>query len=265
MLREPRPEEAHLFQEIYIDESSQNDHHFLVLGGIVIPRYLSAEFEADIIDARKPRLYSKTSAGDLREIAWSEVGKGDFERYRTVLDAYFSFGFRKMQNKRGLFRFYCSVVNLRVPGRNYSKGTKGQIGFNREIYFHCTRIASRERGSYLFQVYPDHRTTSQSVDKMAFMLSRGMAKKGDKRDFAFRRVKMRHSHEHQAIQISDILIGAIAYRLNRHYDLPNANKDKKLLCDYVLEKTGFKNFIGPTTFREKPFGTHLLLFRRHKT
>jgi hypothetical protein len=29
---EPLPHEAKLFNEIYIDETSQNDHHFLVLG-----------------------------------------------------------------------------------------------------------------------------------------------------------------------------------------------------------------------------------------
>ena len=78
---------------------------------------------------------------------------------------------------------------------------------------------------------------------------------GDRRDFAFRRVSFRHSHEHQALQISDILIGALAYRLNRHYDQLEANADKKQLCDYILEKTGF----------ERGYGAFQLWFRRHKT
>jgi len=47
-LREPREFERHLFHEVYIDETSRNDHRFLALGGIIIPRELSAEFEADI-------------------------------------------------------------------------------------------------------------------------------------------------------------------------------------------------------------------------
>jgi hypothetical protein len=64
-----------------------------------------------------------------------------------------------------------------------------------------------------------------------------MLKENDVRDHPIRRVKFRKSHEHQALQISDILIGAIAFRLNRSYDQPIANKDKKLICDYVFKKT----------------------------
>jgi hypothetical protein len=260
----PKESEKHLFHEIYIDETSQNDHSFLVLGGIIIPRELSAEFEAEIIEARHPRLHTLSSKGRLREMGWSEVSNGDFDAYKKVLEAFFSFSFCRLQGKSGLVKFYCSVVHTRVPGRNYSKGKRGQIGFNREIYFHCLSIAKRARME-LFHVYPDQRSTTQPIEKMAFMLSRGLRKWGDKRDHPFRRVKFRLSDEHQALQISDILIGAVAYRLNRHYDRPDANNDKKRLCDYVLGKTNFNKYIGSTSFREKPFGSHQLWFRRHES
>jgi hypothetical protein len=225
---------------------------------------MTAEFESDVIEARKPRLHSVSSKGHLREMGWSEVSNGDFDAYKKVLDAFFSFAFRRLQRRSGLVKFYCSIINLRVAGRNYSKGERGQIGFNREIYFHCLSIGSREKIE-LFHVYPDHRSTTQPVQKMAFMLSRGLRKKGDKRDHPFRRVEFRLSHEHQALQISDILIGAVAYRLNRHYDQPNANDDKKQLCDYVLAKTGFDKFISDNTFREKAYGSYQLWFRRHRS
>jgi hypothetical protein len=69
------------------------------------------------------------------------------------------------------------------------------------------------------------------------------------------RVQFCFSHEDQALQISDILIGAIAYRLNRHYDRPDANEDKKRLCDFIFQKTGFDKRIFPDSFR--------LTHRRH--
>jgi Protein of unknown function (DUF3800) len=266
--REPSEHERHLFHEIYIDETSQNDHHFLLLGGIMIPREMSAEFEADILEARAPRLLSRSSKGHLREMGWSEVSTGDFAAYRQVLDAFFSFAFRRMQNKKGTVRFYCSVVNTRVRGRSYSKGKRGQIGFNREIYFHCLSIARQQR-QLLFHVYPDERSTTEAVEKLGFMMSRGIRmdryERRKPRDFAFRRVKFRLSHEYQALQISDLLIGAIGFRLNRNYDRPNANADKKLLCDYVLAKTGFDQLIGERSFRQKHWGPYQLKFRRHKT
>jgi hypothetical protein len=259
---QPREHEQHLFHEVYIDETSQNDHHFLVLGGIILPREASAEFEADMLAARSPKLRRLTSKGHLPEMAWSEISTGDFDDYKNLLEAYFSFANRRLQGRSGVFKFYCSVINTRIRGRQYT-GKKGQIGFNREIYFHCLNIARRDKFQ-LFHVYPDHRDTSDPVEKMAIMLSRGIRKEGDKRDHPFRRVKFRESHECNALQVSDILIGALAYRLNRHYDRPQANEDKKRLCDYVLAHTGFAKLIGPESFRQKRWGQFQLWFRKHK-
>lgn len=260
----PREQEKHLFHEIYIDETSQNGHRFLVLGGIVIPREYSAEFTADIIEARRPRLYNFTSKGLLREMGWSEISKGDFEDYKKVMEAFFSFAARRLVGKPGMVKSFCSVVDTQVRGRGYSKGQRGQIGFNREIYFHSISIARNNRQE-LFHVYPDYRSTKEPIEGMAFMLSRGLSKEPSQtRDHPFRRVKFRLSHEDQALQISDIIIGAVAYRLNRHYDQPHANEDKKRLCDFILKKTGFDQRIFSDRFKQKTWGTHQLWFRRHR-
>jgi hypothetical protein len=256
---EPREHERHLFHEVYIDESSQNDHRFLVLGGIIIPREASAEFEADMFEARSPRL-RYDSKGQPREMGWSEVSKGDFDDYAKVLDAYFNFAGRRLRGRSGVVKFYCSVVNTHVRGRSFSKGRRGQIGFDREIYSHCMHIGRIEKME-LFHIYPDHRTTNQPVQKLGLILCRGIRKKGDRRDYPFRRVQFRFSHEHNALQISDILIGAVAYRLNRHYDRPNANKDKRRLCDYVIKRTGFDKYIRDSSFRQKKFGRCQLWYR----
>jgi hypothetical protein len=258
----PREFEKHLFHELYIDETSQNDHRFLVLGGIIIPRDVSAEFEADMIEARSPRL-RYNSKDQLREYGWSDVSKGDFDEYKRFLDAYFSFAFRRLQDRSGVVRFYCSVVNTQVHGKAFSKGKRGQIGFDREIYSHCMHVGRVEKRE-LFHVFPDHRSTTQPVEKLAIMLSRGIRRKGDKRDHPFRKVQFRYSHECNALQVSDVLIGAIAYRLNRHYDKANANADKKLLCDYVLKRTGLDIYISQSMFRPKPFGTFQLWYRASK-
>jgi hypothetical protein len=260
---EPKQEERHRFHEVYIDETSQNGHHFLVLGGIIIPREMSAEFESDIIQARRRK--DLNSKGRLREMGWSEVSNGDFEDYRRVLDAYFSFAARRMIGKPGLSKFCCSVVDTTVPGRTYSTGKRGQVGFDREIYFHCMTVARRNRGSTgpLFHIYPDYRSTNEPMKNLHDMLNNGIRKEGDKRLYPFRRVQFRLSHEVQALQISDILIGALAYRLNRGYDKPGANKDKKLLCDYALKMTGFDMVIREKGFKEKTWGQHQLWFRYH--
>ena len=263
-LREPREFERHLFHEIYIDETSQNDHRFLALGGIIIPRELSVEFEADMLAARSKKLRYDSKGAPL-EMGWSEVSKGDFDDYAKVLDAYFTFASRKLQRRGGVVKFYCSVVNTQVRGRNLSRGKRGQIGFDREIYSHCMHIGMIERAE-LFHVYPDQRDTTEPVEKLGLILCRGIRRKGDRRDYPFRRVTFRLSHENQALQISDILIGAVAYRLNRHYERPAANADKKRLCDFVLKRTGFDKYINVEkgSFRQKRFGTSQLWYRNPK-
>ncbi len=261
---EPRKFERHLFHEVYIDETSQNDHSFLVLGGIVLPREVSGLFESSILEARLPRLRSLTSKGELREMGWSEISNGDYESYKKVLDAFFSFPFQHMQGIKGTCRFCCSVVGLKAKGRNYSRGKRGQIGFNREIYFHCLKAAHYEKFE-LFHVYPDDRSTTESTEQLRLILNRGIRKRGDKRDWPFRRVQFKLSHTSQAMQVSDILIGAVAYRLNRSYDAPNANADKKQLCDYVLKRTGFDKNIRERSFRQKTWGMCQLWARRPGT
>lgn len=256
----PKEHERELFHEIYIDETSQNDHRFLVLGGIVIPREFYAEFESDIFEARPSRLRFD-SKGNPRELGWSEISKGDFDNYAKVLEAYFTFAFRKAKGRRGVFGFFCSVINTQVKGLNVTRGKRGQIGFDREIYSHCMHIGRIHRRE-LFHVYPDNRSTTEDEKELAFMLSRGIRRKGDERDHPFRRVEFRYSHEHQALQISDILIGAVAYRLNRHYDKPDANIDKKRLCDLVMQKTKFDGcIIDNRKLRPRTFGTNQLWYR----
>jgi hypothetical protein len=133
----------------------------------------------------------------------------------------------------------------------------------REICFHCLSIGRRHRHK-LFHVYPDERSTDTTMKRMQVILCRGIRKEGDTRDWPFRRVRFQKSHEVQALQVSDILIGAVAYRLNRHYDAPQANPDKKALCEYILRAGHAWDHFGEKTFRPREFGRFIIWFRRHR-
>lgn len=259
------PPELAKLEDIYLDETSQNGvgHRFLIMGGIILPTSLSRQFELDIIEARWPRLaWRLNKKMQPTEIGWNDVGKGDFPAYKKVIDAYLSFA--KRHNTQRL-EFFGSVVDTHVKGRRYS-GHSGEIGFDREIYFHCMSIARRHRDK-LFHVYLDERSTSaQSTPKNTQTILRaGMRidayNRG--RDRTFRRVQYRRSNDVQALQISDLFIGAIAYRLNRHYDKPGG-ADKKLLCEYILKQGKFWDYIKPNSFREKGTAPFVVWFRKHK-
>jgi hypothetical protein len=262
--REPRLHEAHLINEIYIDETSQTGHHFLVLGGVMFPRSHHEQFEQDIINARLPHLPPLRASGESREIAWSEFTSRDLETYKRVVDAFFSFGRHLQSRDIDRIRFYCSVVNCQVKGRRYS-GKRGELPFNREIYYHCLSIARKNRRS-LFHVYPDHRDTSMEMERLRVIVNRGIRRdSGETRDWPFRRLRFRESHKYQALQVSDIFIGAVAYKLNGHYDAPNATPERKQLCDYILERAKAGVFVRKGLPKKKPFHIFQISVRQHLT
>jgi hypothetical protein len=259
----PRKNEAAFFHHIYIDESSQNDHDYMVLGGIVVPLAFAQQLEEDLDNAKPPNWRGIGSDGFPREIGWKLVSNGSFERYKKIVDAYASFGHRRLDGiaNAGRVMLYYSVVDLHIPGRVYSGNRRGSIAFEREMYFHCLSIARRDY-QHLWHVYPDDRSSRVLTEReFSTLLSRGMAKSGAKRIWPARRLNYRDSRDVQAIQVSDVICGAIAYHLNGHYDDPKANKDRRLLSDYVLDRFKIRPYVEQK--KDKGFGPLVLWFREH--
>jgi len=259
----PRPEEARFFHNIHIDESSQNDHDYMVLGGIVVPLAFAAQLEADIDNAKPESFRGIGKNGFPREVGWKLTSNGSFERYKKIIDAYADFAFRNMQGvlNAGKVQMFYSVVDLRLLGRTYTVGERGSIAFERELYFHCLSIARRGR-DYLWHIYPDERSTKSKGYKLAHIMSRGMVKGGSTKIWPARRLIYRDSRDLQTLQVSDIVCGAIAFYLNGHYHKPNANKDRKQLCDYIFKRFKLNGYIE--TKREKGQGPLVLWFREHR-
>ena len=258
---EPLPHEAKLFHEIYIDESSQNDHHYMVIGGIVVPRDFSAQLEEDLDQSKPSRLRGIDSKGNRREAGWKFVSTGDFEHYKKIVDTCYSFGARRLVGQIGMWQLFCSIIDLTVPGRSYTAGERGRVRFDRELYFHCLSIARRDK-RHLWHVYPDERSTKRPARELGTIMSRGIAKERGYQNWAVRRATFRNSRDVQALQVSDIVIGAIAYYINGHYHKAGANRDKKLLCEHVLKT--FKVWDTLTRGKmEKGFGPLILWFREH--
>jgi hypothetical protein len=263
MFRSPRAHETHLFNEIYIDETSQNDHRFLVIGGIMLPLKYSALFERAIFTARSPRLQKRHTNGHLTELGWKYFRPGDLEDYKRIVDVFFAFK-GNMESIHDDIRFHCSVVDTQIKGRKYTGGLRGEIGFNREIYYHALRIG-RLHESRLFHIYPDFRTTIKPIRELGTILNRGIRKTGDTRDWPFRRIAFRDSKSVQALQVSDIFIGALAYRINRHYDKADANPAKKILADYIMQKAHMLALINSGRLKSKTWGNFQMFVRRHRS
>jgi hypothetical protein len=198
---------------------------------------------------------------------WSAVGKGDFEAYKRVVDAYFDFSEKDGTAGRGSVEFHCSVVLTQVRGRSFS-GQRGKKAIGYEFFQHCLNLSIFHKYS-LFHFYLDRRHSDDAEakshdQKLRKKLCSLLRHKDDPRVYAARKVNSRHSHEVQGLQLADLLIGAVAFRLNRHYDSDQANPDKKLLCEHILRRGGLWDYINVerSTFREKRTGRFQLWQQR---
>src|SRR5258708_12881806 len=86
----PLPEEAHLFNDIYMDESSTK-LRYVGLGGIICPLSFGAKFAAAIIEARGSDLPAQSADGTLREIKWNKVSDTKLEPYMRAAAPFFNF------------------------------------------------------------------------------------------------------------------------------------------------------------------------------
>jgi hypothetical protein len=249
----PLPHEKDLFTEVYIDESSQTKHRYLVLGGLVVPLSHSALLEVEVIGARGTKFPPKRPDGTPRIIKWEKANGYNLEAYKRVVDVFFMFPQRYKLPLSKEINIHCVVVDTAIKAEHDRKFSGGdvELGFNKDIYHLCVRDIGRRYKQALFHIYPDRRDTTHSLSQAQLIMNRGLRKHGDTRDYPVRRLKFADPENSQALQVVDIFIGALAYRLNGHYDKPEANKAKKELCDYILKKSRIIDVFASTPYQRR--------------
>ena len=225
------------FFDAYIDESSQTAHRYLVLGGVVVPTAKASDINLDIQQIRPPELDNNG------EMKWTKVSKSKLPAYIRLVDLFFEPQFANGPH------FHSLVVDThRIDNRRYNEGDR-EIGFSKEIY-QLARKFGRLYGG-LFHIYLDHRDTNQPPDKVRTILNFGIRKGGDSRDWPYRRMQFRKSHDTPLIQVADIFSGAIAYQLNGHHLVAEASPAKRELSNYIFEKAGIRDITVDTAKRGK--------------
>lgn len=254
MVWAPKPQERDFFTEVYIDESSQNNHHFLVVGGIIISREQSAWLEQELIAARGHQLPILNDEGKPRVLKWEKVKNHNYRAYMSIVDHYVTLGGKlPLPAFKNFLRFHAVAADLRK--RNVAKYSGGDedLAFSKELNYLCAHRFGRLHPKALFHIFPDRRETNITETKAKDILNFTLAKRGwsYEREWPFRKFEFKEPEEYQALQLADVFLGAIAYRLNGH-EL-GGNKGKIALCDHVwkrlrLRAPGLDSFSAtPTT------------------
>lgn len=227
------PPDLEAINEVYIDESSQTAHQYLVIGGAIIHAPHREALEAALQRARLPEL-------PAMEMGWTKVSKAKLIAYRRFVDVFFD-----NLERLAPLHFHCIIVNTHHQNhRVYNEGS-GEIGFNKEVFQLCNKFAWIY-GDKLLHIYPDARSNKTSPNELRFILNRFRANRGDRRDWPFRRVHPQDSSRWQTLQLVDLLIGAVAFRANRHHLRPEASASKCELSTHILRRARITDVLVDT-------------------
>jgi hypothetical protein len=159
--REP-PDPATV-RDIYVDETSQTKHGYLLLGALCAPLLSRELCESAFAFARLPEL-------PYGELKWSKISNYKFEPYLRIVNTFFD------HNAFSSAHFHCLVVDTRqIDDRTFNDGSR-EIGFNKEIYQLASKCARLYPG--VFHLYPDERQTNQPPAELRQILNWGPQKVG---------------------------------------------------------------------------------------
>jgi hypothetical protein len=175
---------------------------------------------------------------------WGKVSKSKLRAYGRTVKGFFD------RPELKPVHFHCLIVDTHSQDHTAHNEGSREIGFNKEVYQLAAKFA-RLYPTRLFHLYPDYRDTNQRPEDLRLILNRGRAKKGDKRDWPFRRCHFRDSKTTPLLQMVDILSGAVAWCVNDHGSAPNASESKTKLSAYVLQRAGISDCMKSTAISGK--------------
>ena len=184
--------------EVYCDESrpevmygEKDKDKFMIIGGIWVPNYLREEVKSGIKFLKKQF--------DLNgEFKWNKVSPSKINFYVALIDLFFNFP----------VRFRCIVVdgsNVDIDTYHESDSELGFYKFYYQLLYHW--IDPKEK----YWIYLDYK--KNKLPNRLHDLERVLKNKTSAEIFDVQAIESKQS---VFIQLTDVLIGAVGYRMNEH-------------------------------------------------
>jgi diketogulonate reductase-like aldo/keto reductase len=130
-----------------------------------------------------------------------------------------------------------------------------EIGFSKMIYQLLMKFGRKYGSHYHLHCYLYDRTTRQPLEEVREMLNNGLRKRWGIENRPIRRLQFAQTEDEPALQINDVLLGALAHRSNGHHTALGAAAHKCALSAHVLKRAGISNPLCNTAFVENRFTT----------
>lgn len=221
--------------EVFSDESCSSQNRYLVLGAIVV--------DFDDRDFFRERL-NKVRSDNMTcgEFKWTKVSRAKLQVYKQIVDVFFDGALD------GKISFHSLVIDQsKNDHKKHNQGDK-ELGFNKFIY---QLLASRIGRLYgkngnTINCYLDKRTTKHDPEELRKIINNGLGKWWGLDHAPFRRLHFLDSKNSLALQLNDVLMGALAAQIN-HLHKPKLRAEPKLwLANYVAERGCDSNVLADT-------------------
>lgn len=215
---------------VYGDESRQTGAKYMVLGAVWLD---SAGEEALIKDCTDFR----NLTGMRHQLKWTKVSDQKLNEYKKFIDIFFR------HNRLHHVAFRCVVIDThQLDHKTFNRGDE-ELGFYK-LYYQLLLHNMRPGNRYLIML-DDRRTRKKTrLSTLKIVLNRGIRKKFNIDYDIVRNVEPRECEDLNQLQMVDILIGAIGYRLNGLHLKAGAKRAKIELSQHILNGSGRVSF-GP--------------------
>jgi Protein of unknown function (DUF3800) len=228
---------------VYADESSQDQHRYMVLSGIAVEAVDLARCK-QILKAVQER---HQTFGTMK---WVKVSKTKLPVYVDYCDAFF-----EQLNKTDMAHFHSMTVDTTQVNNAYFNLGSREIGFSKMIYQLLMKFGRKYGRNHHLHCYLDDRTTRQSLEEIREMLNHGLKKRWGIDTQPVRRLQFAQTESEPLLQINDVLLGALAHRCNDHHKVPGAAAHKCTLSAHVLKRASITNPLSSTASAEVRFTT----------
>jgi hypothetical protein len=225
---------------IYSDESRHRNEKFLLLGGIWVEKEKLPIVDEAITHLRNKYGYTN-NAGDfvtfLGELKWTKVSEKYLPLYQEVVDLFFTW------IEDGTIRSCIMLVDTQDPlvieRSNLKK--EGYFKLLYQLYLHNSKVPG------IHHIFPDRITNPDqkvNLETLHKCLDVELTKKFSSvvnpalmpSDGFVKNITPMESKDSSCIQIIDVMMGAIGYFQNRHFEKDGASSSKKELMKYVMDK-----------------------------
>lgn len=233
---------------VYADESSQDDHRYMVLSGIAVDAT-----EVHLVEAALRSVQQKhKTTGTMK---WGKVSKAKLPVYLDFCDAYFAL------RNQDLTHFHSMTVDTaRLDNSKFNSGDR-QLGFSKMVYQLLCKFGREYGRNYLLHCFLDHRTTRQSLEELRAMVNNGLRKHWGIMGDCVRRLQFVQTEDEPLLQINDILLGALASRCNGHHMKAGAAQHKCELAAHILKRAGIADPLRDTPYHQRQFTTWMFRLR----